>query len=158
MDELAFLTLMLLINHRIPHVLVEFYECRFWAKNEGQSYPLIQAAKCHLIMRHHASITWIGGPIRASNRHCKGPSTWNNNEQLPRRLLAKGSGQWVGPLVGRSPWSADQWGRPPTFPFGEKLPGGILKAIHGATCAVLRPRCWFHPSINMRGGRGLLNG
>ena len=62
MDELAFLTLMLLINHRIPHVLIEFYECRFWAKNEGQSYPLIQGAKCHLITRHHASITWIGGP------------------------------------------------------------------------------------------------
>jgi len=28
MDELAFLTLMLLINYRIPHVPLDFYECR----------------------------------------------------------------------------------------------------------------------------------
>ena len=35
MDELAFLTLMLLINHRIPHVPLEFYECRFWLEMKG---------------------------------------------------------------------------------------------------------------------------
>ena len=29
MDELAFLTLMPLINYRIPHVPLNFYECRF---------------------------------------------------------------------------------------------------------------------------------
>jgi len=29
MDGLAFLTLMPLINHRIPHDPLDFYECRF---------------------------------------------------------------------------------------------------------------------------------
>ena len=45
MVELAFLTLILLINYRIPHVLIEFHECYFLAKNKGQSYPLTQGAK-----------------------------------------------------------------------------------------------------------------
>ena len=35
MDGLAFLTLMPLINHRIPHVPLDLYECRFWLKMEG---------------------------------------------------------------------------------------------------------------------------
>ena len=59
MDELTFLTLMLLINHQIPLVLVAFYECRFLAKNEGQSHPLIQGAK---VPSNQSIITWIGGP------------------------------------------------------------------------------------------------
>ena len=32
---IAFLTLMLLINHRIPHVPLEFYECRFLLEMKG---------------------------------------------------------------------------------------------------------------------------
>ena len=35
MDELAFLTLMQLINYRIPHVSLDFYECRVLLKMEG---------------------------------------------------------------------------------------------------------------------------
>ena len=35
MDGLAFLTLMPLINHRIPHVPLDFYECKFYLKMEG---------------------------------------------------------------------------------------------------------------------------
>ena len=71
MDEFAFLTLMLLINHRIPHVLVEFYDCRFLAKNKGKSHPLIQGAKA---ASNHASprrLTWIGEPTSEENRHTK---------------------------------------------------------------------------------------
>ena len=66
MDGLAFLKLLLLINHQIPHVPLELYECRFWTENEGQSYPLIQGAKTHPIKCLHASITWIGGPTNLS--------------------------------------------------------------------------------------------
>ena len=35
MDGLAFLTLMPLINHQIPHVPLDFYECRIKLKMEG---------------------------------------------------------------------------------------------------------------------------
>ena len=35
MDGLAFLTLMPLINNRIPHVPLDFYECRIQLKMEG---------------------------------------------------------------------------------------------------------------------------
>ena len=35
MVGLAFLTLMSLINHRIPHVPLDFYECRFSLKMES---------------------------------------------------------------------------------------------------------------------------
>ena len=59
MDEPTFLTFILLINHRIPHVLVAFYECRFLAKNEGQSHPLIQGAQ---VLSNQSIITWNGGP------------------------------------------------------------------------------------------------
>jgi len=45
MDEFAFLTLTMLINHRVPHILVEIYEYRFLGKNECPSHPLIQGAK-----------------------------------------------------------------------------------------------------------------
>ena len=35
MNGLAYLTLILLINHRIPHVPLDFSECRFYLKMEG---------------------------------------------------------------------------------------------------------------------------
>ena len=35
MDGLEFLTLMPLINNRIPHVPLDFYECRIQLKMEG---------------------------------------------------------------------------------------------------------------------------
>jgi len=44
MDELSFLTLMLLINHRISLVLVAICECRILAKKKRESYALIQGA------------------------------------------------------------------------------------------------------------------
>ena len=36
------------------------------AENDGQSYPLNPGARHHPIIRHHASITWIGGPTNFS--------------------------------------------------------------------------------------------
>ena len=75
MDEHAFLTLMILINHRIPHVLVEIYGCRFLAKIEGQSYPLIQGAKTRTITGHHAGITWIGGSTTVAK-----PTYWPSHQ------------------------------------------------------------------------------
>ena len=136
MDELAFLTLILLINHRIPHVLVEFYECRFLAKNKGQSCPLIQGTKCHPITRRHAGMTWIGGPTRASNRHDKDPGTWKCSRKLRRRSQNEGGNQGQGLLVYQPHWWAGHGSPPPTFSLWGKLPSDFLRSVPCATCQV----------------------
>ena len=75
MDELAFLTLMLLINHRIPHVPLEFYEYRFLLEMKGNHTLFSEGARRRPIKLRHTSITWIGRPTREGNRQYKGRDT-----------------------------------------------------------------------------------
>ena len=68
MDELAFLTLMPLINHRIPHVPLDFYECRFQLKMEVNHTLFSQganAARSNIITR--ASRGSDGPPGKKTN-------------------------------------------------------------------------------------------
>ena len=65
----------------------------------------------------------------------------NIKKTLPNSFLDKGGGHWLDPPVGRPCWSTDQWVKPPTFSFGEKLSGGFLKEVQGATHAESRTNC-----------------
>ena len=95
---------MTLINHQISHVLVEFYECRFLAKNKGQSYPLIQGAKVpsnhkpphehHMDWRAHKPQQTDVPQAQVINREHEGPLTSDP---------AQDEGSWDQGLVGQ-PW------------------------------------------------------
>ena len=100
MDELVFLIPILLINHRIPHILVEIYECRFLGKNERQSYPLIQGAKHCPIKRRHASIAWIGGSTSGTNRPILRRVINRKHKSLRVQYLNQ-RGRWLEPWPGR---------------------------------------------------------
>ena len=75
MDELAILTLMPLINHRIPHVPLEFYEYKFLLEMKGNHTLFSEGARRRPIKLRHTSITWIGRPTREGNRQYKGRDT-----------------------------------------------------------------------------------
>jgi len=136
MDELAFLTLILLINHQIRHVLVEFYECMFLAKMKGNHILWSKEQKQHPITHRHADITWIRGPTRASNGHNRGSGMWQCNKNLPSNFPDKGGGQWLGPLVGQLVsestdlplWWEASW----RFPYG-----GSRCHTHGFTAKMM---------------------
>ena len=129
MDKLAFLTFMMLINHQITHVIVEIFECRFLAKNEGQSYPLIQGAKFHPFTR--------GGPTsdtnwpisrRVINKRHKGPRV---------SVSAKGEGSWSQALVGQWVRLADGPGAPPTLSLDVAALHWFTKSVSGDKDVVL---------------------
>jgi len=98
MDELAFLTLILLINYRIPHVLIEFHECYFWPKIKVNHTLWPKEQKCHPITRRHAVITWIEEPANEANRCIKRLGSENTKgnflEAYWSRSLTRGWAHW----------------------------------------------------------------
>jgi len=154
MDDLAFLTLVLLIYHQIPYVLVEFYECRFLAKNKGQSYPLIQGAKVpsnhkpphehHMDWRAHKPQQTDVPQAQVINREHEGPLTSDP---------AQDEGSWRAGQVGRPCRSAEPTLAPPprlllrrgASPLDPQCPFRVIPMLPW-------PRsCWF-PPINIKGG------
>ena len=105
MDELAFLTLMLLINHRIPHVPLEFYECRFLLEMKGNHTFFSEGARRRPIKLRHMRITWIGRPTRDGNRQYKGRDTIQWQVGLENSPHEEREGRWA------------QWGGRPTGPW-----------------------------------------
>ena len=150
MDELAFLTLILLINYRIPHVLIEFHECYFLAKNKSQSYPLTQGAK---VSSNYASPRSHHMDWRArqwSKPMYQTLRKWKYKRNLLGSLLVKVVDQGLGPLVGQTYWPAHQGTPQPTFFLGGQLSRDFLMTVQGATRAKINQNCWWTPSINMR--------
>ena len=94
--------LIMLINHRIPHVLVEIYQYKALAKNEGKS-PSIQGARRHPIICRHTSITQIGGPTSDTNRPTLSRVINQRHKGPHVSVLAKGEGGWSQGQVGRWP-------------------------------------------------------
>ena len=101
MDELAFFTLMMLINHRIPLVLVAICECRILTENKGKSYPFIQGANTpsnHASLRRH-HMDWRAHQstklMLQQGRHVA------IQQGTSRKDPRQGGGQGLSPLVGR---------------------------------------------------------
>ena len=126
MDELAFLTLMLLINHQIPLVLVAFYECRFLADNKVQSHPLIQRANMpsnHVSPRRH-HMDWRAHqstkPTLQQGRHVaiqqepsrKDPHQWRWPGARPTGRPTPLVGRPVGASTASPLWREASWRLP----------------------------------------------
>ena len=107
MDEFAFLTLMLLINHRISLVLVAICECRILAKKKRESYALIQGANTpsnhaspcrnHMDWRAHQSTK----PTLQKLRHVAMQLEASRNDTGQRRWPGARPTGRPTPLVGR---------------------------------------------------------
>ena len=137
---------MMLINHRIPHVPLDFYECRFQLKMEGNHSLFSQganAARSNIITR--ASRGSDGPPGKKTNRNKV--KTHTIDKWAPRAAH-----RTKGKVSGPTRRSADQPMGPTTF----SLRRGTL-SLDGevgsrSTLLEFRPRRGWLPSINMRGG------
>jgi len=119
---------MLLINHRIPHVPLEFYECRFLLEMKGNHTHFSEGARRGPIKLCHTSITWIGRPTRERNQQYKdrdNPMTSGLGEQPTRR-----KGRSVGPVG----WSADRPMGPTAFRLHVAVPYWSLMSVQGGIC------------------------
>lgn len=128
---------MLLINHRIPHVPLEFYECRFLLEMKGNHTHFSEGARRRPIKLRHTSITWIGRPTRERNRQYKDWDTiqWQVGlENSPHEEREGRWAQWGGRPTVRPPWSADRPMGPTAFRLHVAVPYWSLMSVQGGIC------------------------
>ena len=137
---------MLLINHRIPHVPLEFYECRFLLEMKGNHTLFSEGARRRPIKLRHTSITWIGRPTREGNRQYKGRDTIQWQVGLENSPHEERKGRWA------------QWGGRPTGPWSPLPSGSTWLSPSGLLCRFKEEYARFPaeervaPPIYMRGG------
>ena len=106
MDELAFLTLMPLINHRIPHLPLDFYECRFQLKIEGN----------HTLFSQGANADRSNTVTRAPHGSDGPPEKKTNINRVKTHTIDKwaprAAHRTKGKVGGPTRWPADHPGRP----------------------------------------------
>jgi len=119
---------MLLINHRIPHVPLEFYECRFLLEMKGNHTHFSEGTRRRPIkLPHEHHMDWKAHqrkePTIQRPRH--NPMTSGSGEQPTGR-----KGRSVGPVE----WSADRPMGPTAFRLHVAVPYWSLMSVQGGIC------------------------